>query len=116
MALEKCSECGEEISTKAKTCPKCGAPNKSKSAKVPTLVYVIFFGFIAFALLSGGGSDENTSTGSQSRSTGSAAVTACVNRGIEYFREIGSYPILTSAPNEGRRAEDIAQERTTTAF
>jgi ABC-type ATPase with predicted acetyltransferase domain len=26
MALKKCHECGAEISTAAKACPKCGAP------------------------------------------------------------------------------------------
>ncbi|WP_394854470.1 zinc-ribbon domain-containing protein [Shewanella xiamenensis] len=25
MALVKCKECGEQVSTKAKSCPKCGA-------------------------------------------------------------------------------------------
>lgn len=49
----------------------------------------------------------------------SMSVNACVNRGIAYFREIGSYPTLGSAPNAGRRAEDVARERcnrTTLAF
>tara|TARA_R110001599_G_C12251310_1_gene659660 strand:+ start:418 stop:765 length:348 start_codon:yes stop_codon:yes gene_type:complete len=48
-----------------------------------------------------------------------AAIEACVKRGIEYFKEIGSYPTLSSAPNKGRKAEDVARERcerTTTAF
>lgn len=31
MALSKCKECGNEISTKAEACPKCGAKIKSKS-------------------------------------------------------------------------------------
>lgn len=48
-----------------------------------------------------------------------AAIDACVSRGIAYFKEIGSYPTLKSAPNTGRSAEDVALERcrrTTTAF
>ena len=32
MALIKCKECGNEISKKAKTCPKCGAPVKQGSS------------------------------------------------------------------------------------
>ena len=32
MALEKCKECGKEISSKAKECPNCGAPLKSSSS------------------------------------------------------------------------------------
>lgn len=31
MALTKCKECGEEISKKAKKCPKCGSPQKRTS-------------------------------------------------------------------------------------
>lgn len=30
MALTKCAECGNEVSTQAKACPKCGAKNKPK--------------------------------------------------------------------------------------
>jgi hypothetical protein len=47
------------------------------------------------------------------------AVEACVARGIAYFKEIGSYPTLKSAPNTGRSADDVARERcnrTPTAF
>ncbi len=47
------------------------------------------------------------------------AIEACVKRGIDYFKEIGSYPTLSSAPNKGRKAEEVARERcerTTTAF
>ncbi|HEY0028484.1 MAG TPA: hypothetical protein VGC35_11485 [Allosphingosinicella sp.] len=46
-------------------------------------------------------------------------VADCVRRGIAYFKEIGSYPTLSSAPNRGRDAADVAVERcnrTTTAF
>lgn len=48
-----------------------------------------------------------------------SAQEACVERGVAYFAEIGSYPTLNSEPNKGRRAEDVARERcrrTTTAF
>lgn len=46
-------------------------------------------------------------------------VMSCVQRGVAYFKEIGSYPTLQSAPNTGRAAEDVALERcqrTTGAF
>lgn len=46
-------------------------------------------------------------------------VEACVARGVAYFKEMGSFPTLKSAPNAGRRAEDVARERcnrTITAF
>ena len=41
----------------------------------------------------------------------SGAYTSCVNRGVQYFKEIGSYPTLSSAPNTGRKAKDVAAER-----
>lgn len=43
----------------------------------------------------------------------------CTDKGVAYFKEIGSYPTLSTAPNTGRRAEDVARERcerTTGAF
>jgi hypothetical protein len=52
-------------------------------------------------------------------SNNNAAVEQCVARGIAYFKEIGSYPTLSSAPNAGRSADEVARERcnrTTTAF
>lgn len=51
--------------------------------------------------------------------SGGDSVVKCTERGVAYFKEIGSYPRLTSAPNAGRAAEDVAIERcqrTLTAF
>jgi hypothetical protein len=51
--------------------------------------------------------------------TRTSSVAACISRGIAYFKEIGSYPTLKSAPNAGRSADEVAAERcnrTTTAF
>lgn len=36
---------------------------------------------------------------------------ACVAKGIEYYRDIGSYPYLTQEPNVGRKADDVVAER-----
>ncbi len=36
---------------------------------------------------------------------------ACGERGVSYFKEMGSYPPLKSAPNARRRAEKVARER-----
>lgn len=50
MALIKCSECGMEISDKAKACPGCGCPVKRKEeGTVPTetvLSFLFLFIFI----------------------------------------------------------------------
>ncbi len=52
MALVKCKECGNEVSTEAKACPKCGASiaiilAKSADWWTPTLVVVVVLILIA---------------------------------------------------------------------
>lgn len=44
MALIKCKECGEKISTKAKSCPNCGAipPRKTSIVTWAALVLILF--------------------------------------------------------------------------
>lgn len=37
MALMKCHECGSDVSSEAKTCPKCGATPRSKSNKLQAI-------------------------------------------------------------------------------
>lgn len=45
MALVKCKECGEGVSTKAKICPKCGAkPPKKTSLVTWTVLIMILLG------------------------------------------------------------------------
>ena len=46
MALVKCKECGEQVSNKAKTCPKCGAKAPRKTSLFTWLV----LGFIIFII------------------------------------------------------------------
>lgn len=46
MALVKCKECGENVSTKAKKCPKCGAKAPRKTAPITWAV----LGLIVFGL------------------------------------------------------------------
>lgn len=47
MAMIKCRECKTEISSKAKTCPSCGAPNK-KRAGIVTYTMLAAIGVIIF--------------------------------------------------------------------
>lgn len=47
MALTKCKECGEQISTKAETCPKCGA----KPPKTTSLLTWIVVAFVVFVVI-----------------------------------------------------------------
>lgn len=70
--------------------------------------------------LFGCGEAENSSNEPLTRHSSRAdEVAACVEKGIQYFKDIGSYPTLSSAPNAGRLADEVALERcrrTVTAF
>ena len=76
MALVKCKECGEQVSTKAKTCPKCGAAAPKKTSAF-TWIVALFFGAIIFAAMQGNDtsspsrttSSESPRSGGQSSST-----------------------------------------------
>lgn len=41
MALIKCEECGNDVSTEAKACPKCGAKVKKPASRLSKLVVVL---------------------------------------------------------------------------
>lgn len=43
MALKKCKECGNDVSTKAASCPKCGAVLKHKTGCFTYLVFICLF-------------------------------------------------------------------------
>ena len=43
MAMIKCSECGKQISSKAKTCPQCGSPVKKKASKLGLFILLVLF-------------------------------------------------------------------------
>lgn len=46
MALIKCKECGKEISSKAKTCPSCGAKVPKKTSLFTWLVLILILLFV----------------------------------------------------------------------
>jgi hypothetical protein len=50
MALVKCKECGQEVSQKAGSCPKCGAPLKHKLGWVGKLLIILLVGYLAYDL------------------------------------------------------------------
>jgi len=51
MALKKCKECGNEVSSKAKTCPKCGAPVKKEIGCGTGLIIILAFLIIIPAII-----------------------------------------------------------------
>lgn len=51
MGLVHCTECGEQVSTTATSCPKCGANQgapKSDKGYIPTVLLCLFFGALGF--------------------------------------------------------------------
>jgi hypothetical protein len=66
MAMTKCKECGAELSTKATTCPHCGAARKKSSgcALVVLVVLVVIVITIVGANSGGGGTSTPSSTAS----------------------------------------------------
>ena len=51
MALTACKECGSEISTTAKACPKCGARVPKENSAVPVVALVLVGAFVLVAIL-----------------------------------------------------------------
>lgn len=52
MSMIKCPECGQEISDKADTCPKCGNPIKKQTSIMVWGIVIVCCIIIAFVLLS----------------------------------------------------------------
>lgn len=72
MALTKCKECGEEISSSAKKCPKCGKDQRNFFMKHPVLYTILILIIIGAA--AGSGSD-NTGTTPSTPMTGTTTST-----------------------------------------
>lgn len=61
MALIKCHECGTEVSTEAKTCPKCGAKVKKPSSGAGTMLIIGLVAAIFLVAMAGGGGSKGVS-------------------------------------------------------
>lgn len=84
MGLIKCSECNNKVSDKATACPKCGNPNiqaqvKNPPKKRPSIILVLFLGFLAMGIW---GSIFNPD-GSSSGDTESRPADTSRSRGFE---------------------------------
>lgn len=65
MALIKCKECGSEVSSKAETCPKCGARVAPKTMGCGTVVGIVFLGGLIISIFSNmfsPGTENHTAT------------------------------------------------------
>ena len=70
--LKQCRDCGQEVSTKARTCPNCGAPKPTKASKKGCLWYIgAFFVFVlALGVVSSLFEDDGESPASSGGSAG----------------------------------------------
>jgi len=50
MALKKCHECGQQVSTSAKACPRCGAKVK-KGMGCGSMIVAIFVCCVVIAII-----------------------------------------------------------------
>jgi DNA-directed RNA polymerase subunit RPC12/RpoP len=64
MALIKCEECGNDVSTEAKACPKCGA--KIKYKKPTSRTTMIIGGLFAISMVAGIATSNNAAVEKQS--------------------------------------------------
>ena len=65
MALTKCKECGKQVSTKAESCPTCGAKLKNKGNRMGCgcfLVLIFVIGIIGTIFKGGNNKGGNNST------------------------------------------------------
>jgi hypothetical protein len=54
MALIKCHECGNEVSSEAETCPKCGVTPKSKTNTASAIIGLAVAGLAVWYFFGGG--------------------------------------------------------------
>lgn len=91
MAIRKCKECGNQVSTKAAFCPNCGAVQKKKTGCL-TQIVAIFFGLFFLSIiinaLSGDSSSTSSSTASSRRSSGSSSKKANVWSSHAYISDL----------------------------
>lgn len=71
MAMKSCKECGNQVSTKAPTCPTCGAPVKKKSS-LGGWIGILLILFLLIPFLSSNNSSTNTSSASTSKTPSSS--------------------------------------------
>lgn len=64
MAMDKCRECGTEVSDQAKVCPKCGISKPIKKTSLLVKLLASFFGIALLMSIFGGGEGSGSSPAS----------------------------------------------------
>ena len=75
MSMTSCKECGNQVSTKAKTCPKCGAKTSSGWGIGKVLVAIIVIGAVVGAVTGSIEGDKRAQSEASAEATRRAALT-----------------------------------------
>lgn len=78
MALTKCKECKKEVSTSAKTCPHCGVKDPGTTAGQMFIGLLVVVGLVWGGVKIFGGSDDNSTTKTDTPKTCSASDGQCL--------------------------------------
>lgn len=93
MALAPCRECGTEISTEAKACPKCGAvPKRPKRTK-----WWLWLPLGAIAAFLGFGAVLNSTPEGQAKSRDRQAIALCWSNQASRSNSAGSAQFIAGA-------------------
>lgn len=99
MALIACKECGKEISKKAKSCPHCGAKNKSGLGCLPIFLGIMglgLIGIIAIGVLAPKNPNNNINNSTSSEAVEKKEETKFYNEGQEIKIGYTSYLVTKS--------------------
>ena len=94
MALQKCNECGHEISGKSDKCPSCDAPQKPKRYGSGTLIFVVLFGGFLVYFFTGNNNFRQVNDDSNFRQVG-------------YLKDNGKNRIFTIAYKPGTTEQEV---------
>lgn len=108
MALVACRECGKEISTEAKACPNCGAPQsytatpaqpppKKKGMSLFGKIFLIFFGLVVLigaltSIQKGGGAASNSSPQTSAAQAAEDAQVGRAQQGVQVLKQVMRNP------------------------
>ncbi|WP_186095667.1 zinc-ribbon domain-containing protein [Burkholderia gladioli] len=93
MALVKCGECGTEVSDKAQTCVRCGAPIKkelSRKAAWITLGVVCVCGLVAFLVATAPNQDGGAPPASAESSSAKVTSSGCAKTDLQCLGDKGA--------------------------
>lgn len=115
MAMQKCTDCGKQISNQAKQCPQCGAPVKRKKGCLGTVAVIFIIGFFIWIIAASGGDKQKTPQPSQVTESKTAPLPPVSTTQVRASTAVQTTPKITpkveptvgmAAPNwETRRTE-----------